>query len=152
MSMRCRRSIPWSTPFRCALGAALPCALGACTGQLNRHDGLLCDDLPALRASAPTPATPERVDAPSLATEETPWSSRGGWQVVTVRIPGAVVETQPAYRTAIAATQPGSPTQVATAPAHAAVDLVLLGPRMIATPPGTTVRAPKAADGSEAAP
>ena len=132
----------------CALCALAPCALAACTGTLNQADGPLCYDLAALRGTPPAAARPVRADAPSLARgEHAPWSARSGWTTIAVRVPSAEVETQPAYRTEVSSRHASSPAQIATAPTHAAIDLLLLGPRMIGTPPGSTVRAPKSADG-----
>jgi hypothetical protein len=129
----------------CSLLAAMTCAtatLVGCTGKLNDLDGPFGDDLPALRGT--TASATQRVDAPSISDEDAPWSSRASWTPVKVVVPTASVETQSAYRTRVSSRLATDPTQVVTAQAHAAIDLVLLAPRMIEVAPGTTVRAPSA--------
>ena len=122
--------------------ASATAMLVGCTGKLNDLDGPFGDELPALRGASTSGA--QRLDAPSLSSEESPWASRAAWTLTKVVVPAASVETQSAYRTSVSSRLKSSPAQVVTAQAHAAIDLVLIAPRMIEVAPGTTVRAPHA--------
>lgn len=139
--------------------------LTACTGHLNREDGLFGDDLPALRPQSCDPiasVTANDLSSKRLVAEETPWAARASWPAIVVASPVAQTQTQSIYHRfwqldsgnprAIGAfptltsacsvpTGPTTSTLVAegfVAPLNAGWDLLVMPVQMCVTPPGKT--------------